>query len=72
MLQRGKAIRTLREAVEFESTNDFQKYCFSEMVRVDVRLLGVIESFAKEVERQWVSVTNLKNVAEKERKILGK
>lgn len=42
------------------------------MVRVEVRLLGVIESFAEEVERQRVSVTNLRNVAEKERKVLGK
>lgn len=50
----------------------FRNNCFSEMVRVEIRLLGVIESFAKEVERQWVSITNLKNVAERERKILGK
>lgn len=42
------------------------------MVRIEVRLLGIIESFAEEVERQWVSVTNLSNVAEKEREILGK
>lgn len=35
-----------------------QEACFSEMVRVEVRLLGVIESFGEEMERQSVSVTN--------------
>lgn len=28
------------------------------LIRVEVRLLGVIESFAEKVERKWVSVIN--------------
>lgn len=43
----------------------------SETVKVDVSLLGVIESFAEEMETEPVSVTNLRNVAEQERKVLG-
>lgn len=39
------------------------------MVRVEVRLLGVIKSFAEEVQRQQMSVTNLRNVDEQERKV---
>lgn len=66
LLQRGKAIKRARKAVELESINDFQKQWNG-------------QDRSQTAGNNWVfcwgsgeTVTNLSNVAEKERKILGK
>lgn len=47
-----KELEDWEKLLALRDINDYQENCFGEMVRVEVRLLGVIKSFAEEVQRQ--------------------
>lgn len=62
-----KKLEDWERLLDLRDINHFQEYYISEMVRVEVRLLRVIQSFAGEVHRQCLSFSNLRIMAKKGR-----